>query len=110
MTIDGDGPFAGGKFVVELNFDEYPFKPPKIKFLTKIWHPNVADDGQICTQAIDNNWVPTKSSCDVIDFVLTTFRGPSDENAQNTEAATQWKNDNKGWLAKAAQWTKSYAQ
>lgn len=59
-----------------MNFDEYPFKPPKIEFKTKAYHPNIDNEGKICTQAIDNGWVPTKSACDVIDFVLTTFRCP----------------------------------
>jgi ubiquitin-protein ligase len=39
MVIDGDGPFTGGKFIVELNFDGFPFKAPKVKFLTKAYHP-----------------------------------------------------------------------
>ena len=53
LIIDGpEGtPFVGGKFTVNLDFsDGYPFKPPKIKFVTKIYHPNVkGDTGEICT-------------------------------------------------------------
>ena len=110
MVIEGQGPFTGGKFIVKLGFTEYPFKPPTIEFLTKVYHPNVGADGKICTQAIDSNWVPTKSSCDVIDFILTTFRAPTDENAQDMEIATMWKNKRSQWEATAAEWTQQYAK
>ena len=81
MVIEGEQEFTGGKFVVELDYsDNFPFQAPKIKFLTKVYHPNVSKEGGICTQALETNWVPTKSACDVVDFVLTTFRAPSDEN------------------------------
>ena len=81
LVIVGQNEFAGGKFIVELDFnDNFPFQAPKIKFLTKVYHPNISKEGGICTLALESSWVPTKSSCDVIDFVLTTFRAPNDEN------------------------------
>ena len=59
-TFDGpEGtPYLGGKFRVLINFeDNYPFKCPKVKFLTKIYHPGVQQEGdkagEICTQAIE---------------------------------------------------------
>ena len=47
-------PYEGGKFVVNLDFtDNYPFKCPKIKFVTKIYHPNVkTEEGEICAESI----------------------------------------------------------
>lgn len=53
--------YAGGVFKIELDFSEkYPFKPPKIKVLTKIYHPNIKQDtGEICTKMIDDKWAPT---------------------------------------------------
>lgn len=110
MVIDGQGPFTGGKFVVEVNMEEYPFKCPKIKFLTKAYHPNIAADGQICLAAIEGNWVPTKTASDVLDFILTTFRAPTDENAQDMEIANHWKTNRTTWEAKAAEWTQMYAK
>ena len=44
-TLPGppDTPYAGGTFIVDIRIPEsYPFKPPTIKFETKIWHPNVS--------------------------------------------------------------------
>jgi len=110
MVIDGEAEFKGGKFIVEIDMGEFPFKPPGIKFLTKAYHPNIDKEGKICTQALETGWVPTKSACDVVDFVLTTFRAPTDENAQDMDIANQWKSDRKKWAATAAEWVQLYAK
>lgn len=41
-------PYEGGVFYVELNLNEYPAKAPKVKWLTKTFHPNIEDNGEIC--------------------------------------------------------------
>lgn len=53
-------PYDKGAFRVELIFPaEYPFKPPRITFKTKIYHPNVDEKGQVCLPIISaENWKP----------------------------------------------------
>ncbi|XP_071531730.1 ubiquitin-conjugating enzyme E2 L3 isoform X5 [Panulirus ornatus] len=53
-------PYNKGAFRIEVNFPaEYPFKPPKINFKTKIYHPNVDEKGQVCLPIISaENWKP----------------------------------------------------
>ena len=53
-------PYAGGTFRIKLRFpEEYPFLPPTVKFLTKIYHPNVtAAEGEVCPDLLHENWKP----------------------------------------------------
>ena len=53
-------PYNKGAFKIELSFPaEYPFKPPKITFKTKIYHPNIDEKGQMCLPIISpDRWKP----------------------------------------------------
>ena len=112
VIIDGPEatPFFGGKFVVHLDFNEnYPFKNPKVKFLTKIYHPNVSDKGEICMQAIESNWVPTRNANFVIEYLLTMIKAPEPENPQDNAIAELYKSNYNAWAATAAEWTVAHA-
>lgn len=54
-----DSPFQGGVFFLNIHFPaDYPFKPPKISFTTKIYHPNINSQGGICLDILKNAWSP----------------------------------------------------
>ena len=94
LVIDGpEGtPYQGGKFTVLVDFsDNFPFKPPKINFVTKIYHPNVkTSTGEICMQAIESAWVPTLNATFIIQAILTLIKTPSADNALEMEIAQKY--------------------
>ena len=59
-SLQDNPPYDQGAFRIEINFPaEYPFKPPKITFKTKIYHPNIDEKGQVCLPVISaENWKP----------------------------------------------------
>lgn len=55
----GESPYSGGVFFVNIHFPpDYPFKPPKVQFQTKVYHPNVNSQGSICLDILKEQWSP----------------------------------------------------
>jgi ubiquitin-protein ligase len=58
-SSQGDSPFQGGVFFLAIHFPtDYPFKPPKVNFTTRIYHPNINSNGSICLDILRDQWSP----------------------------------------------------
>lgn len=59
LTSQGDSPYSGGVFFLSIHFPtDYPFKPPKVNFTTRIYHPNINSNGSICLDILRDQWSP----------------------------------------------------
>jgi ubiquitin-conjugating enzyme (huntingtin interacting protein 2) len=90
-----DTPYAGGNFQVSLEFpDNYPFKSPEAKFITKVYHPNVSrDTGEICADVFVSGWSPTLNARFVIEALCSMFLSPNPSSPVEPEIAAQMTND-----------------
>ncbi|XP_048615902.1 ubiquitin-conjugating enzyme E2 11-like isoform X1 [Brassica napus] len=73
-TIMGppDSPYAGGVFLVSIHFPpDYPFKPPKVSFKTRVYHPNINSNGSICLDILKEQWSPALTISKVLTFCIS---------------------------------------
>merc|ERR1712224_372676 len=76
-----DSPYQGGVFFLNINFpSDYPFKPPKVHFTTKIYHCNVNSNGAICLDILKDQWSPALTISKVLLSIssLLTDCNPAD--------------------------------
>ena len=113
-TIFGskDTPYEGGVFVIDILIpDKYPFAPPKMKFLTKIWHPNISSvTGAICLDILKNEWTPALTIRTALISLQALMCAPEPDDPQDAEVAQQYKFDRKAYAQKAKNWTSLYAK
>ncbi|KAK2962521.1 putative Ubiquitin-conjugating enzyme E2 2 [Blattamonas nauphoetae] len=80
--------WEGGTFKLTLEFsEEYPNKPPKVKFVTKIFHPNVYNDGSICLDILQNQWSPIYDISAILTSIQSLLTDPNPNSPANSEAA-----------------------
>lgn len=59
LPSQSDSPYSGGVFFLAIHFPtDYPFKPPKVNFTTRIYHPNINSNGSICLDILRDQWSP----------------------------------------------------
>lgn len=103
-------PFEGGLFNLELFLpDDYPMVPPKVRFLTKIYHPNVDKLGRICLDILKKNWSPALQIRSVLLSIQALLSSPNPDDPLDNGVAEQWIHHEAEALRTAAEWTRRYA-
>ncbi|KAM9447397.1 NEDD8-conjugating enzyme UBE2F isoform 2-T2 [Salvelinus alpinus] len=118
LLIKDEGYYQSGKFQFEINVPEaYNMVPPKVKCQTRIWHPNIAETGEICLSllrehSIDGTgWAPTRTLKDVVWGLNSLFTDLLNfDDPLNIDAAEHHLRDKEDFRNKVQDYIKHYAR
>ncbi|KAG0054629.1 Ubiquitin-conjugating enzyme 13 [Gryganskiella cystojenkinii] len=103
-------PFEGGIFKLELFLPEdYPMAPPKVRFMTKIYHPNIDKLGRICLDILKDKWSPALQIRTVLLSVQALLSSPNPDDPLANDVAQHWKENENAAIQTAQDWTRKYA-
>ncbi|XP_013396336.1 NEDD8-conjugating enzyme UBE2F [Lingula anatina] len=113
-----DGFYAGGKYKFSIDVpEEYNMVPPTVRCNTRIWHPNITEDGEVClsllrTNSIDSmGWAPTRHLKDVIWGLNSLFSDLLNfDDPLNVEAAEHYERDKESFKHKVRDYIQRYAK
>lgn len=119
-----DTVYEGAFLKARLTFPhEYPLLPPKMKFLSEMWHPNIYADGTVCISILHapgedqygyedagERWLPVHTVETVLISVISMLSSPNDESPANIECARQWRDDPPGFKKKVRQLVRRSAE
>jgi len=112
-TVAGppDTPYSGGKYKLEIKIpDTYPFNPPKVRFITKIWHPNVSSvTGAICLDILKDQWAAAMTLRTVLLSIQALLAAPEPDDPQDAVVARQYQESFATFKATAQHWASVYA-
>jgi len=112
VNISGpkDSPFESGVFKLELYLpEEYPMAAPKVRFMTKIYHPNVDKLGRICLDILKDKWSPALQIRTVLLSIQALLSAPNPDDPLANDVAEKWKANEEQAIETAKAWTRLYA-
>ena len=111
MTGPKGTPYESGVFRIKLVLSsDYPASPPRGFFLTKIFHPNVATNGDICVNTLKKDWKSTHGIQHILQVIRCLLIVPFPESALNAEASKMFLESYDDYAKRARLLTSIHAQ
>lgn len=86
-------PYVSGYFIVNIKLSkDYPRLKPFVKFITKIYHPNISTYGDVCISILTDidGWLPSYGIINILESIRSIFGDPNPSSALNHNAATKY--------------------
>lgn len=112
VVVDGpkESPYENGTFQLELFLpEEYPMSAPKVRFMTKIYHPNIDKLGRICLDILKDKWSPALQIRTVLLSIQALLSAPNPDDPLANDVAEEWKTNEAQAIERARAWTRTYA-
>jgi ubiquitin-conjugating enzyme E2 D/E len=112
VMINGpiDTPYQNGVFKLSVILPEdYPFKPPKMKFVTKMYHPNIANDGTICIDILKDQWSSALRLNTVILSLSSLLANPNPNDPLVPDIANEFSHNRERYNKNVIDYVKRYA-
>lgn len=103
------GIWAEGNF--DFNFvvpEDYPTAAPTITILTRIWHPNIAEDGRVCLNILKEKYKPVYSIAQLVAGLQFLFTEPNPQSPLNNDASLQFQQDRDAFTKTAIEYIQKY--
>ena len=99
-------PYTGGTWLLSVEFPEnYPFSPPRVRFVTPIYHCNVNSSGGLCLDVLKNNWSPALNIFKVVQAILQMLQEPNADDPLDAFKAQVYRDNKPEYLAQARRHT-----
>ncbi|KAF9089956.1 Ubiquitin-conjugating enzyme E2 T [Mortierella sp. GBA35] len=114
ITGPEDTPYHGGSFKIDIHIpDKYPFEPPRCQFLTRVYHPNIDEQGLICLDILKSQpkgaWGPAISITTMLMSLRLLLAQPNPDDPLLVDVASEFKENRELFIHKAKEFTKQYA-
>ncbi len=108
--ILGTGLYESGVFEIQITLTpKFPYEPPKVRWITKTYHPNISIQNKVCIGVLGKDWTPNMNVAGLIEALRNLLNFPNPASPLNTEAANLMKKDMKKYEEEVRKYIINYA-